>query len=160
MNKHLLAAVGLAAILGGTTAVTLAQPPAVQGVEKPGRGPRGGAGRSAGFGLRGIDLTEAQRDQIRTITQSHQDATRAAHTKLREAHRALAEATHADTIDEAAIRARSTDVATAMADEAILRGRIRAEVLATLTAEQQATLKERQTAMQQRRQERQKRQQQ
>ncbi len=148
MNKRLLAAVGLAAILGATTAVTLAQPPAGQGVERPGRGPRGGAGR-AGFGLHGIDLTEAQRDQIRTITQSHQDATRAAHTKLREAHRALAEATHADTIDEAAIRACSADVATAMADEAILRGKIRAEVLATLTAEQQATLKERQKRRQQ-----------
>ena len=130
MNKRVLAAVGLAAILGGTTAVTLAQPPAGRR-GRPGRGPRGGAGRSAGFGLRGIDLTEAQRDQIRTITQSHQDATRAAHTKLREAHRALAEATQADTIDEAAIRARSADVATAMADEAILRGRIRAEVLAS-----------------------------
>jgi periplasmic protein CpxP/Spy len=157
MNTRLLAAVGLAAILGGTTAVTLAQPPAGPGPEGPGRGPRGGAGRLADFGLRGIDLTEAQRDQIRTIMQSHEDATRAAHTKLREAHRALAEATRAETIDEAAIRARSAEVATAMADEAILRSKVRAEVLAILTTEQQATLKERQPTMQQWRQERQKR---
>jgi Spy/CpxP family protein refolding chaperone len=92
--------------------------------------------------------------------QSREDATREAHTKLRQAHRALAEATHAETIDEAAIRARSAEVATAMADEAILRSKVRAEVLAILTAEQQTTLRERQTTMHQRRQERQKRRQQ
>jgi Spy/CpxP family protein refolding chaperone len=99
-------------------------------------------------------LTDAQRDQVRTIMQSHQEATEAARTKLRGAHRALAEATRAETIDEAAIRARSADVGTAMADEAILSAKIRGEVLAILTPEQQATLKERRTAAQERRQKR------
>ncbi len=45
MNKRLLAAVGLAAILGGNAAVTLAQPPAGQGMERPGRGPARRPGR-------------------------------------------------------------------------------------------------------------------
>jgi protein CpxP len=154
MNKRLLTAAGLAVILGGTTAVTLAQPPGGPGA---GRRWRAESGRLGDFGLRGIDLTDAQRNQVQTILQSHQEARRAAHTKLREAHRGLAEATRVEVIDEAAVRARSADVATAMADEAILRARIRAEVHGILTAEQQATLKERSAQMEQRRQERPKR---
>lgn len=156
MNKRLLAAVGLAAILGGTATATLAQAPAGPGPRGPGRGMRGGPGHFGDLGLRGVDLTDAQRDQIRGIMQSHQEATRAAHAKLRDAHRALAEATRAETIDEAAVRARSGDIATAMADEAILSAKIRGEVLAILTAEQQAQLKEQRETRQQRMQERQK----
>ena len=157
MNTRFLAAVGLAAILGGTATATLAQGAGPHG---PGRGLRGGLARFDDFGLRGIELTDAQRDQIRAIRESHREATRAVHSKLRDAHRALAEAARADTIDEAAIRARSTEVATAMADEAILRAKVRNEVLAVLTAEQQAKLKEQREARQQRMQERQKRRQQ
>src|SRR5262245_13107191 len=151
MQIRLLAAAALAAFLGGTTAVTLAQTPGGPGHA---RGPRGGMSRLGDLGLRGIELTDAQRDQVRAIMQSHQEASRAVHTKLREAHRALAEAARAETIDEAGIRARSADVAAAMADETILRARIRAEVAALLTPEQQATLKERAAAMEQRRQKR------
>jgi len=151
MHTRFLAAAVVAAILGGTTAVTLAQPPGGPG---HGRGPRGGVGQRGDLGLRGIELTDAQRDQVQKILQSHQEARQAAHTKMREAHRGLAEATRAEVIDEAAIRARSADVATAMADEAILRAKIRAEVNGILTAEQQATLKERATQLEQRRQKR------
>ena len=60
------------------------------------------------------------------------------------AHRGFAEATRAETLDEAAIRAKSTAVANAMADEAILRANVRGEVVAILTAEQQEQLKQRQ----------------
>ena len=69
---------------------------------------------------------------------------RAVGEKLREARRAFADATRADTLDEAAIRAKSTAVANAMADEAILRAKMRSEVAAILTAEQQEQLKQRQ----------------
>ena len=160
MNIRLLAAAGLAAILGGTATATLAQPPAGPAPHGPGRGMRGGPARFGEFGLRGIELTDAQRDQIRAIRQSHQEATRAAHTKLRDAHRALGEATGAEAMDEAAIRARSADVATALADEAILSAKVRGEVLAVLTAEQQGKLKEQRAAREQRMLERRKQRQQ
>ena len=150
MNIRLLAAVGLAAILGGTAATILAQPLAGPAQHGPRSGMRGGPAGLGEFGLRGIELTDAQRDQIRAIRQSHQDATRAAHTKLRDAHRALGEATRAEAIDEAAIRARSADVATALADEAILSAKVRGEVLTVLTAEQQTKLKEQRAAREQR----------
>ncbi|MGH9173758.1 MAG: Spy/CpxP family protein refolding chaperone, partial [Vicinamibacterales bacterium] len=126
------------------------------GMHGAGRGPRGGGfrGPGAAMGLRGIDLTDAQRDQVRTITASHTTEFEQARTKLRDAHRALAEAAAAESIDEAAIRAKSGDVAAAMADEAILRARVRAEVFGILTAEQLQKAKERRTAMQERMKER------
>jgi protein CpxP len=98
------------------------------------------------LGLAGLDLTEAQRDQVRTIMESHREALQQAAAKLREAHRAFAEATFAAAVDEAAIRARSTEVAAAMADEAILRATIRGEVSAILTEEQRQQLESRRAA--------------
>jgi protein CpxP len=152
MTRRVLIAAGLAAVLAGGSAIAIAQP----GIG-PGHGPRGGFhGRGAELGLRGIDLTDAQRDQVRKITESHKAEFEQVGTKLREAHRALREATEADVLDEAAVRAKSTDVAAAMADEAILRAKVRAEVFNILTAEQQQKLKDQRTAMQQRLQERQK----
>jgi protein CpxP len=99
-----------------------------------GRGPRpGGPGD---FGLRGIELTDTQREQVRSIMDTNRAALEQTGKALREAHRAFAEATMAATVDEATVRARSTAVANAMADEAILRAKVRAEVHALLTAEQ------------------------
>ena len=153
MIKRVLIAAGIvAAVAGGTLALAQAPAPGGPGVHGPGRGGRGGPG--ADFGLRGVDLTDAQRDQVRTIRESHQSEFDAARTKLRDAHRAFAEATRAATIDEAAIRARSADVAAAMADEAILRAKVHAEVFAILTPEQQQKANEVRSSMKQRRQHR------
>ena len=154
MTRRVLIAAGLAVVLAAGSAVAIAQPPqGGPGVQEPGRGPRGGGFRGHGpdWGLRGIDLTDAQRDQVKAIMESHKSEFEQAGTKLRDAHRALAQATGAETIDEAAIRARSTEVATAMADEAILRAKVRSEVFGILTAEQQQKLKEQRTTMQERR---------
>ena len=159
MTKRVLIAAGLAVVLAAGSAVAIAQPPqGGPGMHGPGHGPRGGGFRGPGgdLGLRGIDLTDAQRDQVKAIMESHKAAREQVGTNLREAHRALAEATGADTIDEAAIRAKSADVAAAMADEAILSAKVRNEVFGILTAEQQQKVKEQRTAMQQRLQERQK----
>lgn len=151
MIKRVLIAAGIvAAVAGGTVALAQAPAPGGPGVHGPGRGGRGGPG--ADFGLRGVDLTDAQRDQVRAIHESHRSEFDAAHAKLRGAHRAFGEATHAATIDEAAIRARSAEVAAAMADEAILRAKVRAEVFAILTPEQQQKANEVRGSMKQRRQ--------
>jgi Spy/CpxP family protein refolding chaperone len=158
MSKRFLLAAGLVAAMAAGTAVSFAQGPRPggPGIAGPGRvGPRGVA--RADLGLRGVQLSDAQRDQVRSIMQSHRtefDNTRKA---LAEARRAFAEATRAATYDEATIRARSTAVATAMAEDAILRAKVRAEVHGLLTAEQQQQLKEREAAMQKRAQERQQR---
>ena len=102
-------------------------------------------------------MTEAQREQVRSIMESHRDEFADVREKLGVAHRAFAEVTRGDAVDEAAIRTESTAVANAMADEAILRARVRTQVHALLTAEQQQQLKDRQAEMQKRLQERQER---
>jgi Spy/CpxP family protein refolding chaperone len=84
--------------------------------------------RHAG-GLRGIDLTDAQREQVRTIMQNHQAEFQQAATRLREAHRALADATQAESLNEQAVRERSAAVGSAMGEDAILRAKVRAEVM-------------------------------
>lgn len=150
MNRRILVAAGLAAILAGGSAAALAQPD--QGGRGPHRGPRGGMiGGPADLGLRGLDLTDAQRDQVRAIMESHKAAFGEARTKLRDAHRAMHQAIVAQPVDEAAIRAKSAEVGAAMADDAILRAKVRAEVFALLTPEQQQKAAERNQAAQSRR---------
>jgi periplasmic protein CpxP/Spy len=162
MKTRMVIAAALVAALAGGYAVASAQAPrggpGMRGAPGPGLqgGPRGG-GPVGDLGLRGIELTEAQREQVRSIMESHRDEFAGLREKLGAAHRAFAEATRSDAVDEAAIRAQSTAVANAMADEAILRARVRTEVHALLTAEQQQQLKDRQAEMQKRLQERQQR---
>lgn len=161
-------AVAMVAMLGMTSAVAVAQPGGGRGRGGPG-GPGGpGAGFRGGLEeLRGLDLSDTQREQVRTIMQSHREELSAAQQRQHAATRALHEATQGT--DEAAIRQRGEDVGTAFAEAAVLRSRVRNEVWAVLTPEQQAKaeqlrverqtrMKERQTRMQQRRQERQKQQ--
>lgn len=157
MLKRVLIAAGLAAALAGGTAVAVAQPPQEgPGMPGAGRGPR--VGMRGGFGpgrvlpLRGVDLTDAQREQLRSIMASHKAEFDQVRTTLREAHAALAAASSGQTVDEAAIRATTTALAAAMADEAILRARVRAEAFGMLTAEQQQTLQDRQAERGKRRQ--------
>ena len=118
MVKRVLVAAGLVAALAGGTAIAVAQPPQDgPRVSGPGRGPRGGM--RGGFGgilpLRGIALTDAQREQVRSIMASHKAEFDQVRTKLREGHQALAAASNGQPVDEAAIRAASTSLAAAMA---------------------------------------------
>jgi protein CpxP len=87
--------------------------------------------------LRGLDLTDAQRQQIREIRQSHRDEMQAAAERLRSAHRTQRESARATPVDEARIRATSQALADAMTEVAVLRARVHQQVLAVLTPEQQ-----------------------
>jgi Spy/CpxP family protein refolding chaperone len=156
MTKRLLIAAGLVAALAAGSAVSFAQGPGPGGRGGPGfRGGPHGRGPGADLGLRGVQLTDAQREQMRSIMQNHRTELESVGKALREAHRAFADAVRAG--DEATIRSSSTAVGTAMADEAILRAKVRAEAQALLTPEQQQQLKERETERQQRMQEREQR---
>lgn len=127
---------------GGTT--TRRMGPGGPGGFGFGRGPGGPFGMlgELGRGLRQLELTDAQREQLRGVMQSHQAAFREIGDRLRIAHEALHSAVTADAVDEAAIRARSADVAAIQADAAVLRARVHQEVFSLLTAEQQAKARE------------------
>ncbi len=163
--KGILVLAGVAVItaaIGFATTVQLAarnnqgggQEPAVQG---GGRGPgmmgrgmmgpggpgmRGGPGGMFGLPLRELALTDAQREQVKAIMESHRDEQKAAGDKMMAARKALHEAIAAETFNEAAIRAAAGEVGAAEADAAVLQAKIHGEVFAILTPEQVKKAKE------------------
>jgi len=113
----------------------------------PGRGgPGGPMGMLPMFGPQ-IGLTDAQRDQIKTIATAHSDEWKALADRARTAHEALNDAIIADTIDEASIRQKSAELAAVDADLAVARAHAHAEVFQILTADQKAQVKKMQADM-------------
>jgi periplasmic protein CpxP/Spy len=120
------------ALLVGTLAPPLAAAP-----QRHGR--RGGA-----FGripMRQLGLTDAQRQQLKGVVQSHRDEMASLRQRLQAARSALRQATSAVPLDEALVKQRRADLSAARADGTALRGRVRSEVLQVLTPDQQAQLK-------------------
>jgi protein CpxP len=116
-----------------------------------GRGPgRGGPMGPDGMGMMGmmpmlpreLQLTDAQRDQVRSIAESHRAEWKTLADRARSAHIALDDAITAETLDETTIRAKSADVAAVEADIAVARAHAHAEIWQILTADQKAKLKE------------------
>jgi protein CpxP len=163
----------LTAAVGFVTTVQLSaraeqaagQEPAAQG-ERGGPGPmgrgmmgpgghgfRGGPGGPFGPGgiaLRGLDLTDAQREQVKAILQSHRDEQKAIGDRMQAARKALHDAIAADTFDETTVRAKAVEIGTIEADAAVLQARIKSEIVAILTPEQVKKAKELRTEMENR----------
>lgn len=145
----LLLAFGVSA---GVYAAAQDRPGGPGGPGRFGRGPGGpdGPGRFGGpagpMGIPplppGLNLTDAQREQIKGMAESHRDEWKALADRARTAHEALMAVEMSDSIDENAIRAKSADVAAVEADMAVARAHSRAEVFQVLTADQKAELKQ------------------
>jgi len=129
-----VAALGLAATFGLTALAQQGPGPDRQGGPW-GRGPRA-QGLALGFALGQLDLTAAQREQVHAILQQHRDESRVLAKQARAAREALDQAVEAPTIDEGAIKAATANMAEAHAQMALLRARVRADVLQVLTPEQ------------------------
>lgn len=166
--------VALAAGAGLATVAAREQGPAGPGrgmIGRRGPGGPGGPGGALALPLRGLNLTDTQREQVRTTVDGHKAEFDAVRTRMGTARAALQEAVTADTFNEATVRQKSVDVAAVEADAAVLRAKVHSEVWALLTPEQQQKARElkaqrtqRQAQMrerfEQRRQERQQRRQQ
>jgi Spy/CpxP family protein refolding chaperone len=87
---------------------------------------------------RDVNLTDAQRDQVKAIAESHREDWKGLADRARTAHMALNTAVTTEPLDEALIRQKSSEVAAVDADIAVARARARAEVLRILTPEQKA----------------------
>ena len=142
-------AAGLLAVVATAAVPLVAQGP------PPGGGPMGrggfgpgmrGPGGPGGPGMLGIppgiDLTEEQRTQVRGIMESHRDQMQQVGEKVRTAREGLQALIEADTLDEAAVRAKAAEVGAAEADAAIMQAKIRAEVYQILTPEQLQKVKD------------------
>ncbi len=141
-----------------------------------GRGPAGrGGGLAAGgpMGLMGpmgglalplgeLNLTDAQRQQVREIREGSRDESRAAAERLREALTAQRAAVEKVPVDESLIRSTTQALADAQTEIALLQARLHADVWGVLTPAQQDQAQklraEREARLQQRRQRMQERQ--
>lgn len=120
----------------------------------PGEGPMGHHGGRAGgamMPLRGLDLTEAQRDQIFKIFHDQAPAMREQMKQIRQARINLAKAAGGDRYDDAGVRAAAEAQGKAVTQLALLRAQTLQRVHEVLTPEQRAKVKERFEQHQQRR---------
>ena len=141
-------AAALAVVTIATAAPMLMAQDQPQHRQGPGFGGPGGPGMRRGGpmgfgpGFRELDLTDDQKAQLKSIAESHHDEFRAAGEKARAAHDGMQALVEADSINEAAIRAKSAEIAAAEAEVMILNAKVRQESMQILTSEQQQKLKE------------------
>ena len=112
-----------------------------------GPGPFGRMGPMGPMGLVGpiverLGLSDAQKDSVKTIMQSHAAEFKALADRAGTARRGLEDAVMADPIDDAAIRQKSADVAAVDADMAVAAAHVRTEVFQVLTADQRSQAKQ------------------
>jgi protein CpxP len=138
--RHLLIAGGLAAGLAGTVALAQDRGPGAEPGFHAVHGMRHGGGERW---LRGLDLTEAQRDQVFKIFHEQAPVLREHAQAAREASRELRAAATSPNFDRARVRELADAQAKAMAEMAFLRAEAMSRVVAILTPEQRQKLEER-----------------
>jgi Spy/CpxP family protein refolding chaperone len=130
-----------------------------RGLGGPGFG--GPGGRGGGLPFAALNLTDAQREQVRQVMQQHRTQMQAVFERHRAAEIARNQAVETVPVDEGRIRAAMQELAAIETDLAIAQARAHADVYNLLTPEQQgqaqklradreARLKERQDRLQQR----------
>jgi protein CpxP len=99
-------------------------------------------GPLAGLPLRELNLSESQRQQVRTIIEPRESEMRAVGERAIVAREALQAAMTSPSLDEGLVRQRAAELSAIEADLAVTRARIYADVFQILTPEQQAKAKE------------------
>lgn len=118
----------------------------------PGGPPPGRPGGPGGFGgpggpggglpLRALDLTDAQKEQVKAIHEAERAKIEPYLKQLGDAHKALGEATAKGQFDEAQVRTIAATVAQAQVELTVSRARQDAAIYQILTAEQRAKLEQ------------------
>jgi Spy/CpxP family protein refolding chaperone len=154
IQRIALIALAVAVVESGAAAALLAQGPGGRGAGAPPDGRAGARGFAAGFALGQLDLSDAQKQQVRDITQRHRADAEALQTRLTTALQAQQAAITTVPVNEALIRSASQDLAAVQADMAVDRARLHADIFAILTVEQQVKAKQLQEQAQAKLQER------
>ncbi len=105
-------------------------------------GPMMGLGGPMGLGipLGRLDLTDAQKEQVKKILESHKAEAQSLRLEAQPLHQALRTAIENNDVN--AIQTASTNLASEIAKGATLAAKVRAEVFGVLTDEQKAKAKE------------------
>jgi len=133
MKRSMWTAVAALLLAAAVAIPVIAQPP--QGGRGPGRGP------GMGGMLRGLNLTDAQKEQIRTLTEQRrtgEDPRR----NLMDLERQLQTAVLADTPDQQRIDELKGSIATASAQALAARIELESRIAQILTPEQRAQARE------------------
>ena len=143
-----------AALLLTATAVVFSQDPPQRPEGPPGpRGPFGhgrhGPGGRGGFGpLEGLNLTDAQRDQIKQIHESFAESTKTLREQMRTLHENQAQGDPmSSNFDEAAFRSAAEARAKIQVEMEVAHAKMMSQVANVLTAEQRAQMAERHKQM-------------
>lgn len=123
-----------------TTPGQATPPPGADTANQPGKAARQ-RGRGAGV-MAGLNLTQAQRDELRAVREAQRKDGEVLREQMRTARQGLREAMRADVPDEAAVRSAASAVAALEVDRAALRARAKGRFMAVLTPDQQALVKE------------------
>jgi Spy/CpxP family protein refolding chaperone len=143
---HKVVGIALAvAVVGGGAAALYAQGRSGRGLGAApfgGPGGPGGRGFEAGFRLGQLDLSDAQRQQIRDLVTRRREENRALAQRLQQATEAQRAAITAIPVDESLVRLAAQALADVEADMAVGRARLHSDIFALLTVEQQAKAKQ------------------
>ncbi len=133
-------------LLASVLATGLAAGVFAQGGPGGRRGPGGpggfGGGRGVGLPLAQLELTDAQKTQLKDVMQRHRADLQAAMKQLGTAHDAQRKAIETTPLNEGLVRSTSDAVGAAQTELAVLQARIHSDVFALLTPEQQAKAKQ------------------
>ena len=145
-------AVAFAAALMMTVAAFAQHRPGGPGGHRgPGRhGGPGGPVNLLGHFSQVLDLTDAQKAQIKQIEESFRESTKSLHEQLRANGGGPFDALKGGTFDEAAVRAAAQARAAVHVELEVAHARMLSQVFAVLTAEQRAKLAELHKQMQER----------
>jgi len=137
VRKIVVTAALVAAMCGGAVALFAQGPGRGAGQAGP-----GGPGFGAGFALGQLDLSDAQKQQVRDVMQRHREQSRGTMDRLREAMQAQRAAINQVPVNEAAVRQASAALAAVQADAAVDEARLHADIFSVLTVEQQEKAKQ------------------
>lgn len=104
--------------------------------------PNGGQGGPGGpeMMLRFLELTDAQKDQVKALGEAEETRTEQFRNQIGEAHKALGEATAKGQFNEQQVRAIAAKIAEAEIEMTVSHARMQAAIYQILTAEQRARL--------------------
>lgn len=149
--RKIVLTAGLVAVMSGGAVALLAQGGPGRGAGPVGPGGPGGRG---GFALGQLDLSDAQKQQVRDIMQRRREQSRPTMDRLQQAMLAQRAAINAVPVNEAQVRSASASLAAVQADMAVEEARMHADIFSILTVEQQAKAKQLEEQAQARTQER------
>lgn len=153
--KKLTAAILSIVLVAMGAMFVFAQDGAGQKDGKRGFGKRGGHHRGGhGMMFRGLDLTDEQKAQMKTIRQASKESTKSIREQMKANRQKLQTLSESGTFDEAQVKAIAAEQGNLSAQMIVEKEKVKTQMLAILTPEQKAKAAEMKAQFKQKREER------